>query len=103
VKSPPGFASEHWPFAENPETVVFTTRPILERREPILYVSHDADDGAWQFHSHEAPTEETASVVSLREVFELDRSVAALANLPMGWRAWRQTRPGPWDLEARRG
>jgi hypothetical protein len=41
----PGFTLAVWPFADKPETAVFTTRGVLERREPIMFVSHDADNG----------------------------------------------------------
>jgi hypothetical protein len=41
----PGFTLEVWPFGDKPETAVFTTRGVLERRDPIVFVRHDADDG----------------------------------------------------------
>ena len=91
-----------WPFLEAPRTVVFTTREVLEGA-PILFVSHDGDDGAWQFHSHDPATEETASVTTLLELARLDPSIGELASLPVGWCAWRQTREAPWARKPSRG
>ena len=32
-----------------PDDIAITTRQVLHERWPILLVTHDADDGAWQF------------------------------------------------------
>ena len=37
-----------FPFYDAPNTATITCCHILENREPILYVSHDEDDGMWQ-------------------------------------------------------
>ena len=37
-----------WLFADTPTTAFITTRQVLEGAT-ILLVTHDADDGAWQF------------------------------------------------------
>ena len=39
---------ESWPFADTPNTASITTRQVLEGA-PVLLVTHDADDGSWQF------------------------------------------------------
>jgi len=36
-------------------------------------------------------------VVSLRSVFERDSSIGELADLPLGWRAWRMGPDQPWQ------
>ena len=38
-----------FPFYDAPNTATITCCHILENGEPILYVSHDEDDGMWQF------------------------------------------------------
>jgi hypothetical protein len=78
---------------------VFTTRQIVERAEPILHVTHDSDDDAWQFLGREA-REEDAKIIALHEVVELDLSVLQLADLPPGWHAWRDSIDSPWEREA---
>ena len=38
-----------FPFYDSPDTATIICCHILERQTPILYVSHDEDDGMWQF------------------------------------------------------
>jgi hypothetical protein len=38
-------------FKEPLNTAVFTTQYVIEENKGITYVTHDADDGAWQFFS----------------------------------------------------
>lgn len=49
----------------------------------------------WQFlNSESGPRNEAeAKVISLSE---LDASVVELADLPLGWHAWRDSRASPW-------
>lgn len=87
-----------WPFADPPNTAVFTSKRILNGDVWIYYVSHDEEDGAWQFHPKSGPTPESeAAVVSLRTVVELDPSITTLADLPLGWCAWREQQDASWQ------
>lgn len=91
-----------WPFEDARDTAVFTSWRILRKEEWIHYVTHDSEDGAWQFHPFSAPTPLTeAALVSLETVFSLDGSIAELADLPMGWHAWRDSPDGAWIREPR--
>ena len=85
-----------WLFDDLPNTAVLTTRQILEG-EAILYISHDEDDGAWQFHTGERVDESNAKVVALKRIVELDRSVMELADLPIGWAATRSQTDTGWQ------
>ena len=86
-----------WPFKDAENTAVFTSKKILEKIDWIYYVTHDADDGAWQFHARDGLTPEgEAAVVSLRSMLNLDESIRALADLPLGWHAWREAPDAPW-------
>jgi hypothetical protein len=87
-----------WKF-EDPENVaVFTSHRILRGEDWIHYVTHDEDDGAWQFHPSSGPTPEgEAAVVSLRSIVERDSSVEELWNLPVGTHAWRDSVNAPWQ------
>ena len=38
-----------WKFPDPPHTMVFLSTPVQTGAEPITYVSHDIEDGAWQF------------------------------------------------------
>ncbi len=88
-----------WMFFDVPNTAVLTTRSIVHRRAGIMGVWHDADDGCWQFHdgSPGPPNERKAMVVSLRSMVLLDPTLNELADLPLGWRAWRDAPTAPWQ------
>ena len=86
-----------WPFEEaTRNTASITTRPVLEGA-PILLVTHDADDGGWQFLCGTTNETEDGRIVGMGEMYDRDRSLGEIADLPEGWRAWR-TAPGqPWQ------
>lgn len=86
-----------WPFREAENTAVLTTRHVVDDGAPILRVSHDADDGSWQFHTGVVPSTKDARILALREVVELDSSIAGLADLPLGWVAVRSDVGEPWE------
>lgn len=90
-----------WPFADSRRVAVFTTADVLDRSLPIVHVTHDEDDGAWQFHSaNGAPDDVTeARVVALEEIVRMDPTIAELADLPCGWRAFRSAPGAPWERE----
>lgn len=92
-----------WQFKDPPDVMVFTTNDILERGMCIEYVTHDEDDGAWQFHSMKGPSgdEAEARLVRLDTILSIDPSVAQIANLPEGWHAWRKGRDGIWKTAAK--
>ena len=90
----------HWPFEDPQNVAVFTVRSILDGDDWIYYVTHDEEDGAWQFHPRAGPTrEQDARVVALRIVMILDPSIGELADLPLGWHAWRESPGRPWVRE----
>jgi hypothetical protein len=85
-----------WPFADPENLATLTVREIMCGEAWIHYVSRDADDGGWQFMSTNPPQELDAVLVSLGEIIALDRSVRELADLPLGWCAWRYNPKQPW-------
>jgi hypothetical protein len=88
---------KNWPFAYSPNVATITLRSIVERGQPILFVSHDSDDGYWQFmDGGDEFRVEDAMVIALKEVVEIDESVIELADLPLGWFAHRGSRNEPW-------
>lgn len=66
-----------WPFADEPDVVAFTSKSVVENGEWVHFVSHDEDDGAWQFHSLSGvPDRESDSrLVLLRNMLKRDASV----------------------------
>lgn len=93
-----------WKFYDAPNTACYTTADILNG-SPIRHVYHDYD-GDWQFHGAlSQTTSETASekaadipkIAALAEIIKFDGSLAALHDLPYGWRADWNERTGNWD------
>jgi len=85
-----------WPF-EDPENVaVITIYKIMKCESPVLYVSHDDEDGMWQFLDGSEVREEDACILSLKEMINIDPSLIKLYDLPLGWIAWRETQNSEW-------
>ena len=88
--------SSDWLFDQPPNCAVITLRQIMNGDQQILHVSHDSDDGGWQFLSHGTPEIEDCIVVSLKRVVKHDPSVLAIADLPLGWCADRCSTEETW-------
>lgn len=89
----------NWLFKDPKDIAVFTTRHVVIEGKSILYVYHDEDDGAWQFHSGDTSTTEDMMVVGLGEIVDIDPAVMKLANLPLGWVAYRENTKSPWQTK----
>lgn len=85
-----------FPFQESENVAVFTCVHVLENGADICCVTHDADDGSWQFLCGQSHTEDEARVVSLKNILELDSSIATLANMPLGCGAFRENKSSQW-------
>ncbi len=88
---------DNWPFSDPPNLVSITVRQVVHGGQPILHVVHDADDGGWQFLTGDAFEVADGMVVSLAGMVTRDRSLAELAGLPLGWKAWRSAPGAPWQ------
>jgi hypothetical protein len=86
-----------WPFPDPPNLAVITVRQIIDDGRPILAVSHDAEDGAWQFLTGGPCETDDGRVVSLEVAVRRDPTLLDLAGLPAGWRAWRAAVGEPWQ------
>lgn len=88
-----------WKFSDPPNVAVFLDKGIVIRGDWIAYVSHDDDDGSWQFHNSEpGPVDEgDIMIASLQNVVQRDESILALADLPEGWHACRTSKSSPWQ------
>jgi hypothetical protein len=91
-----GEIMDGWPFADKPNTASITTRQVLEGA-PILIVTHDADDGGWQFLCGTTDDPADARVVGLGQMVKRDATLGRLADLPEGWRASRASPDGRWQ------
>lgn len=86
---------ERWPFADTPNTASITTRQVLEGA-PILLVTHDADDGGWQFLCGTTDDPADARIVGLGQMYKRDATLGELADLPEGERASRASAGQAW-------
>ena len=89
-----------FPFEDAPNTACIVCRHILRGERPVLYASHDAEDGMWQFMcggSHAFPDD--AAVIGLSEVLDLDPTIAAIAKLPCGYSAEREAVDADWKAQ----
>jgi hypothetical protein len=86
-----------WPFEASRNTAAITTRPVLEGKAPVLRVSHDADDGGWQFLCGTTDDPAEARVVGLGRMCDSDVTLLEISDLPEGWQAWRERPGAPWQ------
>jgi len=88
-----------FPFADSENLATITCRHVMNDNKPILLVSHDLEDGMWQFlcgsNSHD---EADAMVVALSEVYYHDMSVGAIRGLPPGSIAERDSIDSDWHV-----
>ncbi len=89
-------SQDHWPFADPKNVAVITLKSITMGGSPILHVTHDSDDGMWQFLDGSPVSEENASIVCLETITRIDPSVMELADLPLGWYAVRLAPNESW-------
>lgn len=88
-----------WPFDDPTNVATITTTKVLHENHPILLVTHDEEDGGWQFLCGTTNNAQDGRVVGLGCIYEQDSSVGELADLPLGWRAWRESPGSPWQRE----
>lgn len=83
-------------FTEAKNTMVISTKKVIGKENAILLVSHDEDDGMWEFLDGYDVKEEEAVIVSLLEIVHLDSTVNQIADLPLGWIAYRDNIQEEW-------
>jgi hypothetical protein len=85
-----------WPFPGPDNEAVFSCSHVIERSLSILRVTHDHDDGAWQFLCGGEHETEDARVVCIGCIIGRDATLAELGDLPEGWCAERELVGNPW-------
>jgi len=71
-------------------------RQVMDGSEPILLVSHDAEDHGWQFIGSSDASMTDAMLVCLGEIVRVDPTVLEVADLAPGWQAVREHLGGTW-------
>lgn len=80
-------------------TTSIQTGEVFERTEPILYVSHDADDGLWQLIGASDADPATAKLSHLHHAVEHDLTLLDVLDLEPGESAYRTGPHEPWTGE----
>jgi hypothetical protein len=88
-----GSSLSRWKFSDSPHTNAYLSKTVFEKDEPITYVSHDSEDGAWQFLGEKMADGGGPVVSCLHHPIDDDRSLEELHDLPTGWYAVRD-KPG---------
>lgn len=88
---------DDWPFDQGPRVAAITTVNVLERRAPILLVTHYDDDDSWAFLCGLTNAEEDGRVIGMGEALRIDPTLRDIADLPPGWRAHRAAVGAPWQ------
>lgn len=86
----------NWKFDDPPHTLVFLSASVRAGDEPITYVSHDIEDGAWQFLGDGMSGGNPPVISCLHHALDMDRGLEELADLPLGWWAERAALGQPW-------
>lgn len=90
------FREKPWPFDQKRDVVALTTKQVVMDGLKILRVSHYLDDGSWAFTCGTTNNPKDALIVSMEEIINLDSSLFSIADLPLGWEAWRESVSSPW-------
>jgi hypothetical protein len=85
-----------WPFDQPPNCMAVTTRQVVERIEPILFVYHEVDDDSWQYIGSSGFCMKDALLVLMKNVVKLDPTVLEVADLNPGWQAIRKFVGDAW-------
>ena len=84
-------------FKESEKTLCITCNHVITRERPILYVTHDSEDGTWQFMCGKDDHDITnAQMVSLLNIIEIDNTVNDLYEMPVGYGAEREATTDKW-------
>lgn len=82
----------HWLLRTNS----IATAPVMAGAEPILYVSHDADDGMWQVIGTSDGTVDNGRVGHLFHLADADPTIVSVLDLEAGESATRDRIGEPW-------
>lgn len=79
-------------FSDPENTACMVCSHVLNQKLPILYVTHDKDDGMWQFLcGAEEHKPENANIIGLGEIVVLDQTLNELNEMPLGIGAERES------------
>jgi len=90
------FSENEWPFQESAYKAAYTSPRVANEESPVLVVKHDAE-GDWHLLDGAAISKKNELITCFGCAFEKDRTIGEVADLPLGWKAWRETAKSPWQ------
>ena len=91
--------NSEYKFHDPENTACFVCDHVFNRQKPILHVSHDQEDGYWQFLCGQTKHEEAnAKIISLKSATQIDSSINDLFEMPLGFGADRKSIKDKWKL-----
>lgn len=87
-------------FNDPKDTACFVCNHVFNQERAILFVTHEAEDGFWQFlcghndHSHD----NDYKVISIEQATVIDESINDLYEMPLGSGATRESQSNKWEL-----
>ena len=98
-KKPQSAETTSWAFDQGPSVSALSTKQVMEQGLPVLQVEHYADDASWAFTCGTTDDESDGMVVSMESVVAKDPLLVSIADLPVGWSAWRSSATAPWQRD----
>jgi len=93
-------SSMHWLIAGHPNDDCFAVKQIADGSMPVLSAFYDLDVGQWCFMTGEEILPEDRVEANLGRIVKRDSSLLALADLPLGWIASRDSARSRWIYES---
>ena len=88
----------NYKFKEPENTACIVCDHVMSKELPILYASHDSEDGCWQFLcGQDNHAEVNIKVISLKQATEIDETINDLFEMPLGIGAERETITSKWE------
>ena len=83
-------------FDQSGDTACITCSHVMDEGAPVLFVTHDADDGGWQFLCGREHDIEDAIVIGMGHIIDMDPTLNGLHDMPEGYGASRESLGAQW-------
>ncbi len=85
-------------FRESENTACFVCDHVMNKTRPVLYATHESEDGAWQFLcGHLGHDNSNIKIISLKQATEIDPTINDLFEMPLGIGADRASVNDKWE------
>ena len=89
--------NSEYKFQDTENTACFVCDHVLNKERPILNITHDLEDGFWQFMCGQNDHDESnAKIISLKQATEIDNTINDLYEMPLGVGAERVSIKDKW-------